>query len=72
MQGTPTIPLIPSLSLLSTLHSHLDYVPNNKELKLKLVITDNNIELSFEMDCTRVTIKIQSTSLTLVNIGGEL
>ena len=28
-------------------------------------MTDNNIEISFEVDCTRVTIKTQTTRLTL-------
>ena len=65
MQNTPILPLLPSTSFLSTLHSDLDFVPNKEESKLKTTITDNNIELSFEVDCSRVTIKTQTTSLTL-------
>ena len=65
MQNTPTLPLLPSTSFLSTFHSDLDFVPNKEESKFRTTVTDNNIELSFEVDCTRVTIKTQTTSLTL-------
>ena len=63
MQNTPIFPLLPSTSFLSTLHSDLDFVPNKKESRFKTTVTDNSIELSFEVDCTRVTIKTQTTSL---------
>ena len=65
MQNTSILPLLPSTSFLSTLHSDLDFVPNKEESKFKTTITDNNIALSFEVDCSRVTIKTQTTSLTL-------
>ena len=65
IQKTSTLPLLPSTSFLSTLHSDLDFVPNKEELKYKITVTDNNIELSFEVDCTRVRVKTQTTSLTL-------
>ena len=65
MQNTPILPLLPSTSFLSTLHSDLDYAPNTEPSTFKTVVTDNNLELSFEVDCTRVTIKTQTTSLTL-------
>ena len=65
MQNTPILPLLPSTSFLSTLHSDLDYAPNTEATTFKTVVTDNNLELSFEVDCTIVTIKTQTTSLTL-------
>ena len=55
----------PSTSFLSTLHSHLDYAPNTEASTVKTVATYNNLEVSFEVDCTRVTIKTQTTKLTL-------
>ena len=65
MQNTPILPLLPSTSFLSTFHSDLDYAPITEASIFKTVVTDNNLELSFEVDCTRVTIKTQTTSLTL-------
>ena len=65
MQNTPILPLLPSTSFLFTLHSDLDYVPITEASIFKTVVTDNNLELSFEVDCTRVTIKTQTTILTL-------
>ena len=65
MQNTPILPLLPSTSFLSTFHSDLDYAPITEASIFKTVVTDNNLELSFEVDCIRVTIKIQTTSLTL-------
>ena len=62
MQNTP---ILPSTSFLSTFHSDLDFVPNKEVSKFKTKVTDENIELYFEADCTRVTIKTQTTSLTL-------
>ena len=65
MQNTPILPLLPSASFLSTLHSDLDCVPITEASIFKTAVTDNNLELSFEVDCTRETIKTQTTSLTL-------
>ena len=65
MQNTPILPLLPSTSFLSILHSDLDYVPITEASIFKTVVSDNNLKLSFEVDCTRVTIKTQTTSLTL-------
>ena len=65
MQNTPILPLLPSTFFLSTLHLDLDYAPNTEALTFKTKVTDNNLELSFAVDCTRVTIKTQTTSLTL-------
>ena len=65
MQNTPILPLLPSTSFLSTLHSDLDYAPITEASMFKTVVSDNNLELSFELDCTRVIIKTQTTSLTL-------
>ena len=65
MQNTPILPLLPSTSFLSTFHSDLDYAPITEASIFKTVVTDNNLELSFKVDCTRVTIKTQTTSLTL-------
>ena len=56
MQKTPILPLLPSTSF-SALHSDLDYATNTEPSVFKTVVTDNNLELSFEVDCTRVTIK---------------
>ena len=64
MQKTPTFPLLPSASFLLTLHSDLDFVPNKEESKFKTTVTDNNIESFFEVYCTRVTIKTQTTNST--------
>ena len=64
MQNTRIRPLPPSTSFLSTLHSHLDYAPNTEASTIKTVVTYNNLELSFEVDCTKVTIKTQTTKLT--------
>ena len=63
MQSTPILPLLPSTSFLSTFHSDLDL----EKSKFRTTVTDNNVELSFDVDCTRVTIKTQTTSLTLPN-----
>ena len=65
MQNTPILPLLPSTSFLSTLHSDLDYAPITEASMFKTVVSNNNLELSFEVDCTRVTIKTQTTSLIL-------
>ena len=65
MQNTPILPLFPSTSFLSTFHSDLYNLPITEASIFKTVVTDNNLELSFEVDCTRVTIKTQTTSLTL-------
>ena len=65
MQNTPILPLLPSTSFLSTFRSNLDYVLITEASIFKTVVTDNNLEFSFEVDCTRVTIKTQTTSLTL-------
>ena len=65
MQNTPILPSLTSTSFLSTFHSDLDFVTSNEESKFKTTLTDNIIELSFEVDCTRVKIKTQTTSLTL-------
>ena len=65
MQNTPILPLLPSTSFLSTLHSDLDYAPITEASMFQKVVSDNNLEWSFEVDCTRVTIKTQTTSLTL-------
>ena len=65
MQNTPILPLLPPTFYISTLHSDLDCAPINEESKFRTTVTDNNIEISFEMECTRVTIKLQTSSLTL-------
>ena len=65
MQNTPTIPSLPSTSFLSTIHSNFNYIASNDASKFKAVITDHKKEISFEVECTRVTIKTQTTSLTL-------
>ena len=65
MQNTPILPLLPSTYFLSPFHSDLDYAPITKASIFKTLVTDSNLELSFEVDCTRVTIKTQTTSLTL-------
>ena len=65
MQNTPILPLLSSTSFLSTLHSDLDYAPNTEASTFKTVVDNNNLELYFEVDCNRVKIKTQTTSLTL-------
>ena len=65
MKNTPIPPLLSPTSYFSTLNSDLDCVPNNEESKFRTTVTDNDIEISFEVECTRVTIKLQATSLTL-------
>ena len=65
MQDTPTLPLLPSTSFLSTLHSDQEFVPSKEELNSKTTLTDSNIELTFEVDCARVTMKTKTDSLTL-------
>ena len=46
-------------------HSDLDNAPNTETSTFKTEVTDNVLELSFEVDCTRVTNKKQTTSLKL-------
>ena len=64
-QNIPTLPLLPSKSFFSTLQLDFDYAPNTEASTFQTVVTGNILEIFFEVGCTRVTIKTQTTSLTL-------